>query len=613
MKTHSQISYSSFTSSTIPTLFSSVKNHYTFYDRKQLQTRYSLKQTNDFHNYLRNCRFLNKNKLGNFHHSCLKEKYTQYVQSKRPKIFVTDSNITPHKHSIPSITSRADYSSSLSPSHRVLNTDGALTRGYFDTKHNFINQHSIKNFISNTRNFQKKKFLSLCHREKLRTYKEDLEKNEESVQRFKYSIDKNKELLDDMMKSLTQYVKFLDIKAEKLKVKNVSLLSRRHELELCNNKLRQEINKLENTIEEYKEYKIFLIKVKFRVKDVKDLPLHERVKYGMISNLELLELIHKQNPKKNTTIVGPVKRNSIRTWTRKSLNRTSFIELTSRRRSRANTLTSKNNQLLQSNKDGIPTNIPIFDSLEEFIESWQKIDKKTFSYFSTFNKNHYTVFNLNKTKQELTETYNQTKQNTKTYKTFLNQELNKLKVKQNQLKTTLFQLRTKLLKADIKRNLFIKLKKMILSFPIDIANIINDDKVYSNINSTTEFILISGVKVNSITYAVSVLEKLIFNFYFEINTFKSKGMNNLQQYNEWKLTIDRHNRERKNKQNKLIQLQNRKIMNEKIIAKINKVNYKPRRIINHTPTCIITKIRKKVKQKEIANEEIMDNETLLTY
>jgi uncharacterized protein (DUF1919 family) len=90
-------------------------------------------------------------------------------------------------------------------------------------------------------------------------------------------------------------------------------------------------------------------------------------------------------------------------------------------------------------------------------------------------------------------------------------------------------------------------------------------------------------------------------------------MNNLHQYNEWKLTIDRHNRERKNKQNKLIQLQNRKIMNEKIIAKINKVNYKPRRIINHTPTCIITKIRKKVKQKEIANEEIMDNETLLTY
>jgi hypothetical protein len=192
-----------------------------------------------------------------------------------------------------------------------------------------------------------------------------------------------------------------------------------------------------------------------------------------------------------------------------------------------------------------------FDSVEEFIESWQKIDKKTFSYFSTFNKNHYTVFNLNKTKQELTETYNQTKQNTKTYKTFLNQEINKLKVKQTQLKTTLFQLKTKLLKADIKRNLFIKLKKMILSFPIDIANIINDDKVYSNINSTTEFILINGIKVNSITYAVSVLEKLIFNFYFEINTFKSKGMINLQQYNEWKLIIDRHNRERKNKQNRI--------------------------------------------------------------
>ena len=349
MKTHSLISYSSLTSSTIPTLFSSVKNNYTFYDRKQLQTRYSIKQTNDFHNYLRNCRYLNKNKLDYFHHSCLKEKYTQYAQSKRPKIFVTDSNITPHKHSIPSITARADFSSSLSPSHRILNTDGTLTKAYFDTNHNFINQYSIKNFIHNTRNFQKKKYLSLCHREKLRTYKEDLEKGEESIQMFKYSIKQNQELLDDMMKSLTQYVKFLDIKVEKLKVKNVSLLSRRHELELCNNKLRQEINKLENLIEEYKEYKVFLIKVKFRVKDVKDLPLHERVKYGMISNLELLELMHKQNPKKHSTITGPVKRNSIRTWTRRSLNRTSFIELTSRRKSRANTLSSKNNQLLKSN------------------------------------------------------------------------------------------------------------------------------------------------------------------------------------------------------------------------------------------------------------------------
>ena len=335
----------------------------------------------------------------------------------------------------------------------------------------------------------------------------------------------------------------------------------------------------------------------------------------MISNLELLELMHKQNPKKHSTITGPVKRNSIRTWTRRSLNRTSFIELTSRRKSRANTLSSKNNQLLKSNtnKDGIPTNIPIFDSVDEFIESWQNIEKKTFSYFSTFNKNHSNVFYLNKTKQELTETYNKAKLNSKNYKTFLNEELNKLKVKQNQLKTTLTQLKTKLLKADIKHKLFIKLRKMILSFPIDIANIINENKVYSYINSTTEDILINGVKVNSITYAVSVLEKLIFYFYFEINSFKSKGMNNLQQYNEWKLIIDRHNRERKNKQNKLIQLQNRRIINEKIIAKINKVNYKQKRIVNHTPICIITKIRKKVKKKEILKEEIMDNETLLTY
>jgi hypothetical protein len=258
---------------------------------------------------------------------------------------------------------------------------------------------------------------------------------------------------------------------------------------------------------QYKEYKAFLLKVKFKVKDVNELPLNEKIKYGMISNLELLAMTHNKSPIRSQQTM--VKRGSLRLATRRSIQRNSLLGLATKRQSKA--VMGFNNQENSSQQhkqnDLIPTNIPIFESVEEFMEKWQSIENNSFKLFDKFNDNFDSLFDLKQNQKEETIIYNEKKHNHKTYKHSLISDLNKLKKENNSLTKTLTHIKSEYIKSDVNTKLTNKLKQMLLSYPIDITNIVNEKNIYSFINTNTDAILVNGIKMNKLTYMLTILEK----------------------------------------------------------------------------------------------------------
>ena len=610
MNSFSKTNYNSFTSTSIPSLLSYAKECCNSYNQDQLKQRTDIK--NDFHYYIKNCRRINKTKIDFFHRDLLKEKIKKIKRERHPTIFVTHSNIL-ERERLKSLPNNSDYSRRQSSDSRAINSDVSWSKTYFETNYNFIDQQTTGNFISNVRTFQRKKILTLCQKERFKKYKEDVRKKEEAVQIMKYSLRKNNTLLEHFIKNLVQYVKNLNISVEKEKLKCGSLMAKKQELDIENNQLKQKISKLESVLTQYKEYKAFLLKVKFKVKDVNELPLNEKVKYGMISNLELLAMAHNKSPIRSQQSI--VKRGSLRLATRRSIQRNSLLRLATKRQSKVVMGFNNPDNLSQQHKqnDLIPTNIPIFESVEEFMEKWLSIENNPFKLFDKFNDNFDSLFDLKQNQKEETIIYNEKKHNHKTYKHSLISDLNKLKKENNSLNKTLTHIKSQYIKADVNTKLTNKLKQMLLSYPIDITNIVNENNVYSFINTNTDAILVNGIKMNKLTYMLTILEKILLHLYFEIDNFKRKNIANQLLYREWKYTIEKENRERKNRLNKLIQIQNREIINEKVLKKINKVNYKERRTVSLTPVFLINKIHKKLKIKKQKEEESNYYETMLTY
>ena len=609
MNSFSKTNYNSFTSTSIPSLLSYAKECCNSYNQDQLKQRTDIK--NDFHYYIKNCRRINKTKIDFFHRDLLKEKIKKIKRERHPTIFVTHSNILERKR-LKSLPNNSDYSRKQSSNSRTINSDVSWSKTYFETNYNFINQQTTGSFINNVRTFQRKKILTLCQKERFKKYKEDVRKKEEAVQVMKYSLRKNNTLLEHFIKNLVQYIKNLNISVEKEKLKCVSLMTKKQELDIENNQLKQKISKLESVLTQYKEYKAFLLKVKFKVKDINELPLNEKIKYGMISNLELLAMAHNKSPIRSEQTI--VKRGSIRLATRRSIQRNSFLRLSTKRQSKA--VMGFNNQENSSQQhkqnDLIPTNIPIFESVEEFMEKWQSIENNPFKLFDKFNDNFDSLFDLKQNQKEETIIYNEKKRNHKTYKNSLISDLNKLKKENNSLTKTLTYIKNEYIKSDVNTKLTNKLKQMLLLYHIDITNIVNENNVYSFINTNTDVILVNGIKMNKLTYMLTILEKILLHLYFEIDNFKRKNIANQLLYREWKYTIEKENRERKNRLNKLIQIQNREIINEKVLKKINKVNYKERRTVSLTPVFLINKIHKKLKIKKQKEEENNYYENMLT-
>ena len=610
MNSFSKTNYNSFTSTSIPSLLSYAKECCNSYNQDQLKQRTDIK--NDFHYYLKNCRRINKTKIDFFHRDLLEEKIKKIKRERHPTIFVTHSNIL-ERERLKSLPNNSDYSRRQSSNSRTINSNVSWSKTYFETNYNFINQQTTGNFINNVRTFQRKKILTLCQKERFKKYKEDVRKKEEAVQVMKYSLRKNNTLLEHFIKNLVQYVKNLNISVEKEKLKSVSLMTKKQELDIENNQLKQNISKLESMLTQYKEYKAFLLKVKFKVKDVNELPLNEKIKYGMISNLELLAMTHNKSPIRSQQTM--VKRGLLRLATRRSIQRNSLLGLATKRQSKA--VMGFNNQENSSQQhkqnDLIPTNIPIFESVEEFMEKWQSIENNSFKLFDKFNDNFDSLFDLKQNQKEETIIYNEKKHNHKTYKHSLISDLNKLKKENNSLTKTLTHIKSEYIKSDVNTKLTNKLKQMLLSYPIDITNIVNEKNIYSFINTNTDAILVNGIKMNKLTYMLTILEKILLCLYFEIDNFKRKNIANQLLYREWKYTIEKENRERKNRLNKLIQIQNREIINEKVLKKINKVNYKERRTVSLTPVFLINKIHKKLKIKKQKEEENNYYENMLTY
>ena len=248
---------------------------------------------------------------------------------------------------------------------------------------------SISQFANNTKRTLKIKILSSCQSERLKVYQEKKERKEKEIEIMNEQYNKNYKLLSMTIEQLTNYIRFISTQTEKEKKKLNSLLSFQNSLEISNKKLKKAIIKKTNKLKLYKVYKNFLLKVKYKVYDLDQIPNEAKITFGLIPTI-----VPKVEEKKKM-----FHRNSKCFIIEKEIKKPKRISMFYQERRRRR---SSNSKIIQSNhhipfqheeneKEEIEevqrSNIvPVFESVTEFDFILSSIEDEIINMFQQYDK-----------------------------------------------------------------------------------------------------------------------------------------------------------------------------------------------------------------------------------
>jgi hypothetical protein len=415
----------------------------------------------------------------------------------------------------------------------------------------------------------------------LKRYNEIKENKDFKIQEVKmkiFMIEDCKKKLEIFIKNLNKYVNFLYHTINKEKNIINQLYSQECELEISNLRLFNLIKQKKLLLELYKQYKIFLILVKYKKTKIGEIPEKELKKYGI--ELEKEEpkpnILPRKSAKRMSNLKNPLSRrgstfDSTKNLFKKNTPKNSITRKTIvRRKSKFDTL-----GFIFGSKSSIPLNfnIPIFESVDEFIEKFNFLENTVRELFNIFSDQQFYSIELLKEKDN--ESYKE-KALEKLNQEIMNNsmtELNTLKEKNLILRNKYNQI-MKNYKVVINEKLYNKIKKILISLPINIEidfNIINFYTKINNVNNSTDVIMIKGKKYNKYLYCLSVLERIMIHYLSLIR--KSTFLNPKTQklFYTIKNDIDRKKRVENNKNRIMKQRRRIEEIGEKVLEKNKKI------------------------------------------
>ena len=575
--------------------------------------------------------------LSDFHRSIIQRKFENHTKHKLfietednhrnitgSEIFLTKINkslknqtTTNYTNKTQSLTERNKssidnlklYSKHYNKKYPIINyklpfTFNKIIGNYFDKENG---RNYIKESLSQFTERAKIKHIYNINRQILLTRYQKIEENKQlkiqEINRKILIMEKAKNYYNNFMENLYQYVRYLDnIITRERKIMS-DLYSYQSDLEFLKLNLLNKIKKTNMLLELYKQYKNFLLLVKYKKTKLKEIPENELKKFGIFlktkdSSSSIISRLQSFPKKTNSNM----SLNNYNTSRKGSLSSRELIKFSSnniiKKFSKFDSDDSLKNTSMTNIYDYNNTffNIPIFDSIDEFIYKMNYLEEHVKDLFSIFSDVKYNLNSLIIEKNKLKEIgENEEKNKIKIqYNEQLNKELERIKEKNKVLNNKLKNLKNKS-NIETKNKVFNKIKNILISLPINIEIDFNIINFYGKINNKkTENIFDDGKYINKSIYALNILEMILL--YYQ-NYMKNTLKNPKIQYIYENIIFDLEKKKRidKNKKIKLkFELNNLdKLCDEN--KKINKNIVLPIRKIDIYEKLIL---RKKFEKKE---------------
>ena len=498
-----------------------------------------------------------------------------YFFITKPKIsFLSCSNA--HHKTRNKINFTSPLKSFTEVSHVKCNSnEGLLTEQHHQHKHQHQQTFSkalahcyntISNTNSNSDFFKKVKVMRIMHLErkilsnKYKAYEEDQKAQIGEIEQKKYLLRKAYNMCklynEHLVMIISKLRKETDVELKKLD----QLFYKKCDVENSLREIKSKIEKKKNELTLYHNYKLFLLMVKYKVKNINELPYDISVKYGLSS----------VNKKK-----APIKRKETKTKNKKSLSRNSYIF-----KGTINNLNKRATLTVNNIKNGVTptttiinTNLPIFTNADEFITEILSLENSAFINFTRYNDIQLskTPLLINKTNLITKNKDIQTKNNTEL--SIVESQLALIKQKHNTLQSTLHSIYNQITYNNQFKTVELiheKLLHFLENIPINVSEVLNIDEYNKLLHCDDSIIHFKGRKMNKTIFLMEIMEKIL-HYYLNEN----KKYIGTKYYNVIIKRLSDLKRLEKYEQVKVMSVLNEMKLKEKMLSKWNKVNIIP--------------------------------------
>ncbi len=484
-----------------------------------------------------------------------------------------------------------------------------------------FNPKSISQFTDRTRVIRKENINKETLSTRLKIFKENQELEIQDVERKIFIIKNTKIKLDLYIDFLGQYVLYLYGIINQEKIILNELYSKKSELQLNIIGIDNKIKKNKLLLELYKQYKIFLLLVKYKQTQMRDIPEKELKKYGI--ELERQDshssILYSRKTTKRSSFNSrnsfSVKRGSI--FDQKKLIQKFTIKNISPKKSimRRKSKFDTNGFIFgsQNNLSIANFNIPIFDSVDEFIDKINYLDNKVRELFNIFSDYQCDNVQLKLKAKELED--NKEKEKEELNKIIINNTINEL----NRLKENNLILQNKYndilqrYNKSFTDKVYSKIRKILLGIPINIEIDFDIVNFYTKINveSKSDNIMIKGNKYNKFLFCLNILERIMLHYNSLIR--KITFMNPQKQYLYDKIfeELQKKKRLENNKKRLMNQRKRLEIINNKTFERNKKIALPMKRKIDIYETLLSR--QKKEREEELKRLKNKNKDTTSAY
>jgi len=432
--------------------------------------------------------------------------------------------------------------------------------------------NTISNFIDKSRTIRRFKINKEVKKYKLLELKENDLLQYEAIEIKLYNQKLANYYLEKYMVILNDYILYLYSVINKEKDIIYELVSKKNELQLEIIQIYSQINKIEKILEQNKQYKIFLLLLKYKVKDITLIPENELLKYGIrilkkekIQNNINDNLLTKRSKSKDKKKLQG-RRLSIKTMVKPKKKRSSVFET--------------DNLVFEQDIDE-KSNPKIFDNIDEIIYHFDYLDNKLRGLINNYYDSKIEKEILEKEINEEKMDYEKIEDENHGLISSMRNEINILKEKNTflQRKKIYIDDNSKKSKSISQNIIFSKIKNILMNIPINIENEFKFENFYSYINTEFKEILIKGKKYNKCLYGLKKLE-IIFLYYSDLNKKYQTNIKIAPLYKTITSEKEQQKRLEKNVENRYNERRKREIISEKVIEKNRKIIIVSRRKVN---------------------------------
>ena len=585
------------------------KTSSTFYSNNSF-----IKKFNEAHHYKTSISKNYKNKLKknpknksvfSFHREILKNKLfnnEKYSDIKdKSNFFITRFNSLITKDTLENWTITNTISDEYFEKHKLLSKNNFLTIPTYSSK--IYNSkkpldEGISEFIEKTNLIRKAKIINQNKKICSKRYIDNIIENKEQIDQKIYNLIYAKKLINKYKYVFNNYLKYIMSEVDNQLVINNALVKKENDLKLEIRVLKNKVDVIKTKFDQGINYQNLLLKVKYRVKELKDLPINILKNY----NLEEYIPLQKRNSllKKNSNANMPIKR---RSSIMNLIKKTNSINRKSGNRKSINNSDRENNSnnLFKFEKKMHISKELVYNSSEDFERDMNNIEYNVLKYFEKLSELREEKYYLNKEREELKQIKKNKEKKEESKINELNYKLdlikNKFLINQKKLSDLGVGINKKPIFVTLYNKIFDKLANIILSFPNNLEIEYHCPNMYQIIKNKNPIILFNGIKKNTVIFCLWLIEQVLTKLYERFHSYK-KDIKTTMLLNEIKLNLEKEKRIILSRNRLQQEIKKRELIESEIFEKMNKTLFLPRRKVKNVN---IRKIKKVKQIKSIDN------------